>query len=101
MEAGRWKLETILLSTKTYSCFLSIPSLTSFAASFPPPTPTLSSLSPSQWLKNLYTADDVKDQIYKLAKKGLTPSKIGVRLRDSKGIAAVSSLTGSKILRTS
>ena len=30
-----------------------------------------------QWLKNLYTADDVKDQIYKLARKGLTPSKIG------------------------
>ena len=30
-----------------------------------------------QWLRNLYTADDVKDQIYKLAKKGLTPSKIG------------------------
>jgi small subunit ribosomal protein S13e len=51
------------------------------------------------WLKNLYTADDVKDQIYKLAKKGLTPSKIGVRLRDSKGIAAVNALTGSKILR--
>ena len=40
-----------------------------------------------QWLKNLYTADDVKDQIYKLAKKGLTPSAIGVNLRDSHGIA--------------
>jgi len=51
------------------------------------------------WLRNLYTADDVKDQIYKLAKKGLTPSKIGVRLRDSKGIANVGSLTGNKILR--
>ena len=93
------------MEARNYSAFhkdhilVSSPSLTSFAASFPPPT--LSSLSPSQWLKNLYTADDVKDQIYKLAKKGLTPSKIGVRLRDSKGIAAVSSLTGSKILRTS
>jgi len=28
-----------------------------------------------QWLK--LSADDVKDQIYKLAKKGLTPSQIG------------------------
>merc|ERR1712127_834157 len=51
------------------------------------------------WLKNLYTADNVKDQIYKLARKGLTPSKIGVRLRDAKGIASVKALTGSKILR--
>jgi len=50
-------------------------------------------------LRNLYTADDVNDQIVKLAKKGLTPSKIGVRLRDSKGIANVGSLTGNKILR--
>lgn len=33
-----------------------------------------------QWLKNLFTADDVKDQIYKLARKGLTPSKIGAFL---------------------
>lgn len=28
-----------------------------------------------QWLK--LTSDDVKEQIYKLAKKGLTPSQIG------------------------
>eukprot|EP00037_Helgoeca_nana_P031827 m.410831 g.410831 ORF g.410831 m.410831 type:complete len:154 (+) comp28494_c0_seq1:74-535(+) len=51
------------------------------------------------WLKNLFTADDVKDQIYKLSRKGLTPSKIGVRLRDAKGIASVKALTGNKILR--
>lgn len=37
------------------------------------------------WLK--LTSDDVKEQIYKLAKKGLTPSQIGVIL------------TGNKILR--
>jgi hypothetical protein len=37
----------------------------------------LLAISKLQWLKNLYTSDDVKDQIYKLAKKGLTPSKIG------------------------
>merc|ERR1719270_898066 len=35
------------------------------------------------WLK--LTSDEVKDQIYKLAKKGLTPSQIGVILRDSQG----------------
>ena len=35
----------------------------------------------------------------KLAKKGLTPSQIGVILRDSHGIAQVAHVTGSKILR--
>merc|ERR1711964_342555 len=51
------------------------------------------------WLKNNYTPDTVKDHIYKLAKKGLTPSKIGVLLRDSRGIANVNALAGNKILR--
>ena len=40
-----------------------------------------------QWLK--ITSDEVKDQIFKLAKKGLTPSQIGVILRDSHGVAQV------------
>jgi hypothetical protein len=31
-----------------------------------------------QWLKNLYTAEDVKDHICKLARKGVPPSKIGM-----------------------
>ena len=39
------------------------------------------------------------EQVTKLAKKGLTPSQIGVILRDSSGIAQVKSITGSKILR--
>merc|ERR1711973_515260 len=39
------------------------------------------------------------DQIYKLAKKGLTPSQIGVILRDSHGVAQVRFITGNKILR--
>jgi len=39
------------------------------------------------------------EQVAKLAKKGLTPSQIGVILRDSHGIAQVSHVTGSKILR--
>lgn len=45
------------------------------------------------------TSDDVKEQIYKLAKKGLTPSQIGVILRDSHGVAQVRYITGNKILR--
>ena len=39
------------------------------------------------WLK--LTAEDVKQQSYALAKKGLTPSQIGVILRDSHGVAQV------------
>lgn len=39
------------------------------------------------------------DTIAKMAKKGMTPSQIGVLLRDSHGIAQVKSVTGSKILR--
>ena len=38
-------------------------------------------------------------QICKLARKGSTPSQIGVVLRDSNGIPQVTSITGSKILR--
>merc|ERR1712154_613278 len=37
--------------------------------------------------------------VCKLAKKGLTPSQIGVILRDSHGIAQVYSITGQKIVR--
>merc|ERR1712217_286833 len=49
------------------------------------------------WLK--LTSDDVKEQIVKLSKKGLTPSQIGVILRDSHGVAQVRYITGNKILR--
>merc|ERR1712029_417381 len=49
------------------------------------------------WLK--LSSNEVKDQIYKLAKKGLTPSQIGVILRDSHGVAHVRFVTGNKILR--
>jgi len=41
----------------------------------------------------------VIEHVCKLAKKGLTPSQIGVNLRDSHGIAQVCHVTGSKILR--
>lgn len=42
---------------------------------------------------------DVEEHVCKLARKGLTPSQIGVILRDSYGVAQVKSVTGSKILR--
>jgi small subunit ribosomal protein S13e len=41
----------------------------------------------------------VKEEMFKYAKKGLTPSQIGVVLRDSYGIPQVKAVTGSKILR--
>ncbi|KAG9450663.1 hypothetical protein H6P81_010628 [Aristolochia fimbriata] len=53
--------------------------------------------TPPTWLK--ISPQDVEENICKFAKKGLTPSQIGVLLRDSNGIPQVKSITGSKILR--
>lgn len=53
--------------------------------------------APPTWLKT--TPDDVVEHICKLARKGLTPSQIGVTLRDSHGIPQVRFVTGNKILR--
>ena len=53
--------------------------------------------APPSWLKT--TPDDVVEHICKLARKGLTPSQIGVTLRDSHGIPQVRFVTGNKILR--
>ncbi|KAK0186482.1 ribosomal S13/S15 N-terminal domain-containing protein [Armillaria mellea] len=53
--------------------------------------------APPTWLKT--TPEDVVDHIVKLARKGLTPSQIGVVLRDSHGIPQVRFVTGNKILR--
>jgi small subunit ribosomal protein S13e len=53
--------------------------------------------APPTWLKT--TSEDVIDHIIKLARKGLTPSQIGVTLRDSHGIPQVRFVTGNKILR--
>jgi hypothetical protein len=50
------------------------------------------SRSPPAWLKT--TPENVVDQICRLAKKGATPSQIGVVLRDSHGIAQVKVVTG-------
>ncbi|GAA5982812.1 hypothetical protein JCM10908_006798 [Rhodotorula pacifica] len=43
--------------------------------------------------------EEVNEHSFKLARKGLTPSQIGVVLRDSHGVAQVKSVTGNKILR--
>jgi small subunit ribosomal protein S13e len=53
--------------------------------------------SAPSWVKA--TPADVTDQIKKLARKGLTPSQIGVLLRDQHGVPQVASITGSKVLR--
>ena len=45
------------------------------------------------------SSNDLVDSIVKLAKKGNSPSQIGVTLRDTVGIPQVKSITGSKILR--
>lgn len=45
------------------------------------------------------TSEEVADQIFKLARRGLSPSQIGVVLRDSHGIPQVKSVTGNKVLR--
>lgn len=50
------------------------------------------SRAPPAWLKT--TPDQVVDHICKLAKKGATPSQIGVVLRDSHGVAQVKIVTG-------
>lgn len=49
------------------------------------------------WFK--LTPDAVVEQIIKYARKGLTPSQIGVLLRDSHGVSQVKVATGNKILR--
>jgi len=53
--------------------------------------------TPPSWFKQ--TPGEVIEHVCKLAKKGLTPSQIGVNLRDSHGVAQVAHVTGSKILR--
>jgi len=54
---------------------------------------------PPDWVLQHTNSDVVKELISKLARKGLTPSQIGVVLRDSHGIGQVRFITGNKILR--
>ena len=53
--------------------------------------------APPSWVQ--LSTTDLVDQIIKLARKGSTPSQIGVTLRDSYGIPQVKGVTGSKVLR--
>merc|ERR1719261_712845 len=53
--------------------------------------------APRSWVH--ISAQDLTDQMVKLAKRGSTPSQIGVLLRDQYGIPQVKGVTGSKILR--
>eukprot|EP01071_Lankesteria_metandrocarpae_P000827 Lankesteria_metandrocarpae@DN1114_c0_g1_i1.p1 len=41
----------------------------------------------------------IEDMVISLAKKGMTPSQIGVNLRDGQGIPKVKHVTGTQILR--
>lgn len=58
-----------------------------------PPT-----LTPPQWLKQEMTPEDVELLAVELAKKGYTPSMIGVILRDQFGVPLVKSVTGKKLM---
>ena len=53
--------------------------------------------TPPAWLK--HTSRDIVKSIVEMAKKGIPPSMIGIKLRDSMGIAQVKNVTGRKILR--
>ncbi|CAJ1446473.1 unnamed protein product [Effrenium voratum] len=53
--------------------------------------------APPSWLK--MKPEDCTEHICKLAKKGLTPSQIGVTLRDSFGVPQVKHVSGNHILR--
>ncbi len=54
------------------------------------------SRTPPAWFKA--TPEQIVDHICKLAKKGATPSQIGVILRDSHGVAQVRVITGMCLL---
>ncbi|BFZ62210.1 ribosomal 40S subunit protein S13 [Saitoella coloradoensis] len=55
------------------------------------------SRTPPAWCK--VSTEEVAEHIVKYARKGMTPSQIGVVLRDSHGIPQVRFVTGNKILR--
>ena len=52
---------------------------------------------PPSWKKT--DSESVKAEILKLAKKGKTPSQIGVLLRDGQGVPSVKAVTGTQVLR--
>ena len=52
---------------------------------------------PPSWVQ--ISSSDLSEQIVKMAKRGSSPSQIGVVLRDQYGVPQVKSVTGQKILR--
>jgi len=54
--------------------------------------------SPPHWLKLEMTPEDIEGLIVELAKKGYTPSMIGIILRDQLGIPLVKQVTGKKLV---
>merc|ERR1712039_122723 len=53
--------------------------------------------TPPSWAQ--VSGADLTEQIVRMAKRGSTPSQIGVILRDQYGVPQVSHITGQKILR--
>ena len=53
--------------------------------------------TPPSWVQ--ISSSDLSEQIVKMAKRGSSPSQIGVVLRDQYGVPQVKSVTGQKILR--
>ena len=49
------------------------------------------------WFKG--SSEEIVDHIVKYARKGVTPSQIGVLLRDSHGVNQTKVITGNKIMR--
>ncbi|KAL6213339.1 hypothetical protein ACLB2K_012786 [Fragaria x ananassa] len=88
-------------SSATPRTFSSSPTLSTTVRSSWPLT-TVEHPQGPQWLSSLSQLQHfglVEESICKFAKKGLTPSQIGVILRYSHGFAQMKSVTGGKILR--
>ncbi len=54
---------------------------------------------PPKWLKLDMSPNDVELLVVELAKKGYTPSMIGIILRDQYGIPLVKQVTGKKLVK--
>jgi small subunit ribosomal protein S13e len=53
--------------------------------------------TPASWVK--LSAKDVADKVCKYARKGASPSAIGVLLRDQHGVGLIANVTNTKVLR--
>lgn len=57
------------------------------------------SVAPPSWLKLDLTPEDIELLVVELAKKGYTPSMIGIILRDQYGVPLVKQVVGKKLTR--